>query len=295
MLLDPGPERIDIGVAGKKRLTIFRTSEPTVAELRAVNERLLLANLREQAARETAERLAAAHAALLSQSSDGVIIVDPSGQVTYVNGAARRLDGTIAVGHSLAAPAGDETSGAEPPRQLLASLPACRALRGETVAGVEGRIVRDDGTAVIVRGCGSPLRSEDGRLIGALIRLQEVADAGASEDRDALPDFQVGDLAIHYRTKQVTLKGQPIKLSPIEYQLLYRLARNAGRVLPVQTLLDRVWGTTVTAYTDYVKIYVHRLRAKIERQGGPRYIETVRGLGYRFMGSPARQVQRSGQ
>jgi DNA-binding winged helix-turn-helix (wHTH) protein/PAS domain-containing protein len=289
------PEGIDIGVAGKKRLAIFDSSAPTIAELRAVNERLLLANLRERAARETAERLAAAHAVLLSQSSDGVIIVDPSGQVTYVNGAARRLDGTLEAGRSLATPAQEEMPGAEPPLHLLASLPACRALRGETVSGVEGRIVRDDGTAIIVRSCGAPLLSEEGRLIGALVRLQELTDTTASEDRDALPDFQVGDLAIHYRTKQVTLKGQPIKLSPIEYQLLYRLARNAGRVLPVQTLLDRVWGTTVTAYTDYVKIYVHRLRAKIERQGGPRYIETVRGLGYRFMGSPARQVQRSGQ
>jgi DNA-binding winged helix-turn-helix (wHTH) protein len=275
-------------------LTTFHSPEPTIAELRAVNERLLLASLREQAARETAERLAAGHAALLSQLSDGVIIVDPSGQVTYVNTAARQLDSTIQVGRSLVAYPEDETSGSEPPLQLLASLPACQALHGETVVGVEGRIVRDNGSEVIVRSSGSPLLSDGGQLIGALVRLQDITDAAANDDPDAVPDFQVGDLAIHYRTKQVTLKGQPIKLSPIEYQLLYRLVHNAGRVLPVQTLLERIWGTTVTAYTDYVKIYVHRLRAKIERQGGPRYIETVRGLGYRFMGSPARQVQRTG-
>ena len=268
-------------------MTTFSVPEPTMDELRAVNERLVLTSLREQAAREAAERLTAGHDALLSQLSEGVIIVDPAGRISYVNAAACRLDGALQPGLSLAAPVVDEAAAAEGQTHLLAGLPVCRALRGETVAGIACRIRSADGAVMTVRSSSSPLLADDGRLLGALVRLQEIPSLQAGQDVEAAPDFQVGDLAICYRTKQVTLKGQLVKLSPIEYQLLYRLARNAGRILPVQTLLDRIWGTTVTAYTDYVKIYVHRLRTKIETKGGPRYIETVRGLGYRFMGPPA--------
>jgi DNA-binding winged helix-turn-helix (wHTH) protein len=269
-------------------MTTFPVPEPTIDELRAVNERLVLTSLREQAAREAAERLTAGHAALLAQLGDGVIIVDPAGRISYVNAAARRLDSTLQPGICLTAPAVDETAPAAGLSDPLAALPAWRALRGETVAGIECRTTSADGAAMTVRSSSSPLLAEDGRLLGALVRLQEIPTVLGAEEGEAAPDLQVGDLAICYRTRQVTLGGQPVKLSPIEYQLLYRLARNAGRILPVQTLLDRIWGTTMTAYTDYVKIYVHRLRTKIETKGGPRYIETVRGLGYRFMGPPAK-------
>lgn len=257
-----------------------------MTELRDVNERLLLAGLREQAAREDAERLTAGCVAFLSQVTDGVVIVDFAGQITYVNAAAQQLDGMLHVGISLATPVDDDVPLPADQAHLCATLSAFRALRGENVLGIEGRIRRTDDIDATVRSCGIPLLSGDGQVIGALIRLQNTT-AATGEAQDAAPDFQVGDLAIHYHSKLVTLKGQPVKLSPIEYQLLYRLARNAGRILPVQTLLDRIWGTTVTAYADYVKIYIHRLRAKIERQGEPRYIETVRGLGYRFMGPPS--------
>jgi DNA-binding response OmpR family regulator len=59
--------------------------------------------------------------------------------------------------------------------------------------------------------------------------------------------------------------------------------RNAGRVLPHRLLLDRVWGEAYGATPDYLKVFVSRLRAKIERPGGPRYIQTERGVGYRFV------------
>ncbi|HEX5504739.1 MAG TPA: response regulator transcription factor [Thermomicrobiales bacterium] len=98
----------------------------------------------------------------------------------------------------------------------------------------------------------------------------------------ALPDFVAGDLAINYQSHEVTVGGAPVKLTPVEYKLLYHLARNAGRLMPHQALLDRVWGADYVATTDYLKVFVSRLRAKLERPGGPHYIETERGLGYRF-------------
>jgi len=99
----------------------------------------------------------------------------------------------------------------------------------------------------------------------------------------ALPDFRAGELAVHFQSHEVTVGGAPIKLTPVEYKLLYHLVRNAGRLMPHQALLDRVWGEDYDATTDYLKVFVSRLRAKIEREGGPRYIETERGIGYRFV------------
>ncbi|MGI8915526.1 MAG: response regulator transcription factor [Chloroflexota bacterium] len=99
----------------------------------------------------------------------------------------------------------------------------------------------------------------------------------------ALPDFTAGGLAIHFQNQEVTVSGQRVNLTPIEYKLLYHLARNAGRVLPQQTLLNRVWGEDYDATSDYLKVYISRLRAKLEPSGDAHHIETVRGLGYRFV------------
>jgi two-component system KDP operon response regulator KdpE len=100
---------------------------------------------------------------------------------------------------------------------------------------------------------------------------------------NALPDFVAGDLAVHFQGRQVTLRGEPVKLTPVEYRLLYHLARNAGHLLPHQALLDRVWGAGDGATTHHLKVFVSRLRRKLEAPGGPQYIETERGLGYRFV------------
>jgi len=99
----------------------------------------------------------------------------------------------------------------------------------------------------------------------------------------AVPDFVAGDLAVNFESHQVTVKGEPVKLTPVEYKLLYHLVRNAGRLMPHQALLDRVWGDEYGASSDYLKVFISRLRAKIEPEGGPHLIETERGLGYRFV------------
>jgi two-component system KDP operon response regulator KdpE len=98
-----------------------------------------------------------------------------------------------------------------------------------------------------------------------------------------LPDFVAGDLAINFQNHQVTVRGEPKKLTPVEYKLLYHLVRNAGRLMPHQALLDRVWGPDYGATPDYLKVFVSRLRAKIELDSGPHFIENERGVGYRFI------------
>jgi len=100
---------------------------------------------------------------------------------------------------------------------------------------------------------------------------------------DNLPDFVAGDLAIHFSNEEVTVAGQTVKLTPVEYKLLYHLVRNAGHLMPHQALLDRVWGADYDAGPEYLKVFISRLRAKLRRPDGPEYIQTERGRGYRFV------------
>ncbi len=99
----------------------------------------------------------------------------------------------------------------------------------------------------------------------------------------ALPDFEAGDLAIHFQNQEVTVAGEKVRLTPVEYKLLYHLVRNAGHLLPHEALLSRVWGSDYEASPEYLKVFISRLRAKLRRDGGPEYIETERGRGYRFV------------
>jgi DNA-binding response OmpR family regulator len=99
----------------------------------------------------------------------------------------------------------------------------------------------------------------------------------------ALPDFEAGELSVNFQSQEVRSGGELVKLTPVEYKLLYHLVRNVGRLMPHEALLDRVWGADYGATTDYLKVFISRLRAKLERPGGPRYIETERSLGYRFV------------
>jgi DNA-binding response OmpR family regulator len=98
----------------------------------------------------------------------------------------------------------------------------------------------------------------------------------------AAPDFAAGDLAVGFEAQEVRLRGAAVALTPAEYRLLYHLVRNAGRVLPHQVLLERVWGAEWGATTNNLKALVSRLRAKLEVDG-QRFIENERGLGYRFV------------
>ncbi len=99
--------------------------------------------------------------------------------------------------------------------------------------------------------------------------------------------FDSGPLSINYATHQVYLDGKPVKLTPIEYKLLYQLTRNAGQVLLHDQLLTKIWGPEYLGELDYLRIYVRRLREKLEpNPQQPTQILTERGLGYRFEANP---------
>jgi len=96
--------------------------------------------------------------------------------------------------------------------------------------------------------------------------------------------FESGDLRVDYASRQVTVGGKLVRLTPTEYSLLFHLTRNAGRVLPHHTLLAKVWGREYTDEIDYLKVYIRRLRQKLE--GDPENIGQIiseRGVGYKFV------------
>ncbi|MGI8587096.1 MAG: response regulator transcription factor [Chloroflexia bacterium] len=101
--------------------------------------------------------------------------------------------------------------------------------------------------------------------------------------------FKSGPLAINYATHEVSLQGKPVKLTPTEYRLLYQLTRNTGQVLLHDQLLTRVWGPEYRGELDYLRIYIRRLREKLEdTPQSPTRILTERGIGYRFAQEPER-------
>lgn len=102
-------------------------------------------------------------------------------------------------------------------------------------------------------------------------------------DRLQTSKLVCGALEIDTDKRRVTVAGRAVSLTPIEYSLLTELAVNMGKVLTTQLLLQRVWGTQYSDSTEYVKVVVRRLRAKLEPDPAhPRYIITEPHLGYRM-------------
>ncbi len=98
--------------------------------------------------------------------------------------------------------------------------------------------------------------------------------------------FQSGKLRIDFDTREVSLDGEKVTLTPIEYNLLQHLAKNAGHVMPHHTLLEKVWGAEYTTATDYLKVYIQRLRAKLcDNLSAPQLILTERRVGYKLVKS----------
>ena len=117
-------------------------------------------------------------------------------------------------------------------------------------------------------------RTEDADKVAAL-------DAGA--DRDG-PVYENGDLRIDYAARTVTLAGEEVHLTPIEYKLLALLARNTGKVLTHNAILKEVWGNALASDLPSLRVFMATLRKKIERDPAhPAYLQTHVGIGYRML------------
>jgi two-component system, OmpR family, response regulator RegX3 len=143
----------------------------------------------------------------------------------------------------------------------------------DTVVGLE--VGADDYVSKPYR-----LRELVARIRAALRRVPVAAMAAESPGSGVL---EVGDVCLDPERHEVTVRGEEVALPLKEFELLEVLLANAGRVLPRETLISRVWGADYVGDTKTLDVHVKRLRAKVEDDpSNPRRIVTIRGLGYKF-------------
>jgi len=98
------------------------------------------------------------------------------------------------------------------------------------------------------------------------------------------PILAFGEISLDIARRIVTLKGEELKLTPTEYEILKYMALKADRVVTQQQLLRAIWGPNHQEHTHYLRIYIGQLRHKIEADPTqPRYILTEAGIGYRLV------------
>ena len=119
------------------------------------------------------------------------------------------------------------------------------------------------------------------RMRAVLRRVPNEATAGMTDlDGNTL---MVGEVVLDPDQHKVVVNGAEVAMPLKEFELLHILLANAGRVLPRETLIDRVWGTDYVGDTKTLDVHIKRLRAKVEDDpASPTRIVTIRGLGYKF-------------
>jgi DNA-binding response OmpR family regulator len=99
------------------------------------------------------------------------------------------------------------------------------------------------------------------------------------------PTLELDEISLEPSTRIVLIKGKdPCRLTQLEFRLLYTLMTNRGQVIPLEVIVERVWGYSGKGNQDLVRGLISRLRRKIESDPeGPKFLETIPGVGYRFV------------
>ena len=118
-----------------------------------------------------------------------------------------------------------------------------------------------------------------------LARIRSALRKASSEPNIPKADFQ--GLTIDFENRTVKIEETPVKLTATEYSLLALFARNEGKVLTHQYLLNQIWGPSHQNESQYLRVFIAQLRKKVEKNPNrPSYIITESGVGYRFIGKP---------
>jgi DNA-binding response OmpR family regulator len=121
------------------------------------------------------------------------------------------------------------------------------------------------------------MREFRSRVKAALRRSRMIGTAPEEES------IERGDLKIDFGRRVVALRGEDIRLTYVEFEILGALARSPGRVLSRETLLEHVWGDSEYRDPRTVDVHIRHLREKLESEPKkPEFLFTVRGVGYRF-------------
>jgi DNA-binding response OmpR family regulator len=115
--------------------------------------------------------------------------------------------------------------------------------------------------------------------VKAALRRGKMAGTGLSGGEP----IKAGDLEIDFERRSVTLAGNPVQLTYVEFEILAALAGSPGRVFTRETLLEHIWGDSTYRDPRTVDVHIRHLREKLEADPKkPEYLFTVRGVGYRF-------------
>jgi two-component system KDP operon response regulator KdpE len=167
----------------------------------------------------------------------------------------------------------------------LDGLEVCRRIRGWSDVPIIVLTVRDseqDKVEVLDLGADDYLTKPFG-MNELLARIRVALRHAARKDAAEEPVLTFGDLQIDRARRLVTLRGQEVRLTPTEYDLLRVLAGHAGKVLTHRMLLRNVWGPTYEQDVPTLRVFINQLRRKIEANPAqPAYILTEPGIGYRF-------------
>jgi DNA-binding response OmpR family regulator len=168
----------------------------------------------------------------------------------------------------------------------LDGLDVCRRLRAQTTVPIVMLTARDDEVDKVL---GLEIGADDyitkpfsirefRSRVRAHLRRARLAPAPALDEV-----IEADGIRIDLARRAVTVRGEPIQLTYLEFELLRTLATNPGRVYSRQTLLRNLWGGAEYRDPRTIDVHVRHLREKIERNPSePEYIFTVRGVGYRF-------------
>ena len=100
--------------------------------------------------------------------------------------------------------------------------------------------------------------------------------------QDSMEVYQVGGLVIHDDTKEVFVDDEPVKLTPIEYNILLLLVKNQGRVFSIDQIYEKIWNEQAIGADNTVAVHIRHIREKIEiNPREPRYLKVVWGVGYK--------------
>jgi two-component system KDP operon response regulator KdpE len=120
--------------------------------------------------------------------------------------------------------------------------------------------------------------------VGELLARLRVAMRHRLERAGAAPVIRAGDIEIDLVKRLVSRAGEPVHLSPREYDLLARLAEGGGKVITHHQLLTAVWGPANVNDVQYLRVFVGHLRQKLEADpAAPKHLITEAGVGYRFV------------
>ena len=168
----------------------------------------------------------------------------------------------------------------------LDGLEVCRRLRGRSQVPIIILTAKDDETDKVL---GLEIGADDyitkpfsvrefRSRVKAALRRSEMLRA-----RPPAEPIVAGDIEIDFERRVATVRGEPVRLTYVEFELLASLAGAPGRVMTREALLEHVWGDSAYRDPRTIDVHIRHLREKLERDSRkPEYLLTVRGVGYRF-------------